>query len=111
MSEQPDVEQFWPFAGKQEKCERCGHVLGMHKFPNGDNGGRCYNLLDGATDAQCDCPGFAHGAVLVALRRLTEATREGLAAGLVDADKPNSWAKRLEDAYVEAKRVLEPYKI
>jgi hypothetical protein len=58
MSEQPDVEQFWPFAGKQEKCERCGHVLGMHKFPNGENGGHCYNLLDGATDQRCPCEGF-----------------------------------------------------
>jgi hypothetical protein len=42
----------------REYCLRCHHALVMHKFPNGDYGGRCYNLLDGATDATCDCPGF-----------------------------------------------------
>jgi hypothetical protein len=42
----------------QRRCTVCHHVLALHKFPNGDLGGRCWNLLDGATDARCDCKGF-----------------------------------------------------
>jgi len=47
-------------SGKQDRvqCSRCHHNFDMHRHPDGQNGGKCYNLLDGATDARCECPGF-----------------------------------------------------